>query len=141
MSHSLEIKRVFDAPRDLVFKAWTEPERLAQWWGPEGFIAPVVEFDMRPGGLWRACLRGPDGTNLWQHGVCHQIVPPEFLAYSFIWDDDPSHEMLVSVQFVDRGQKTEMIFAQRLFKSAEQRDSHQGGWSSSFTRLTAYLAS
>jgi uncharacterized protein YndB with AHSA1/START domain len=132
---------MFDAPRDLVFKAWTEPERLAQWWGPDGFVASVVEFDMRPGGMWRACLRGSDGTNLWQHGICHQIVPPALLVYSFIWDDDPAHEMIVSVQFVERGLKTEMTFSQRRFKSPEQRDSHQSGWSSSFTRLTAHLAS
>ena len=77
----LIITRVFDAPRDLVFKAWTEPERLAQWWGPEGFALPFLELDMRPGGAWRACMRGPDGTNFWQHGVCRELVPPERLAY------------------------------------------------------------
>jgi len=136
----LEIKRVFDAPRDLVFKAWTEEKRMAQWWGPEGFTVPFLEFDMQPDGKWRACLRGPDGTNYWQHGVCQRVMPPELLMFTYAWDEDPLHTMLVTVQFVERGQKTEMIFGQRLFKSAEQRDSHQGGWSSSFNRLTAYLA-
>jgi uncharacterized protein YndB with AHSA1/START domain len=137
----LTITRVFDAPRDLVFKAWTELERLAQWWGPEGFALPFLELDMRPGGAWRACMRGPDGTNYWQHGVCRELVPPERLVYTLIWDSDPEHEMLVTVVFVERGQKTEMTFRQRLFKSVESRDSHRDGWSSSLNRLAAYLAS
>ena len=141
MSPELVITRVFDAPRDLVFKAWTEPERLAHWWGPEGFALPFLELDMRPGGTWRACMRGPDGTNYWQHGVCRELVPPERLAYTLIWDSDPALEMLVTVVFAERGDKTEMTFRQQQFKSVEQRDSHHGGWSSSFNRLDAYLAS
>jgi uncharacterized protein YndB with AHSA1/START domain len=136
----LVITRVFDAPRDLVFKAWTEPERLAHWWGPEGFSLPFLDLDMRPGGTWRACMRGPDGTNYWQHGVCRELVPPERLVFTSIWDTDPTHEMLVTVAFAERGKKTEVTLRQRLFKSVESRDSHQGGWSSSFNRLAAYLA-
>jgi uncharacterized protein YndB with AHSA1/START domain len=137
----LVITRVFDAPRDLVFKAWTERERLAQWWGPEGFALPFLELDMRPGGTWRACMRGPDGTNYLQHGVCRELVPPERLAYTLIWDSDPEHEMLVTVVFAERGQKTEMTLRQRLFKTVESRDSHRDGWSSSLNRLAVYLAS
>jgi uncharacterized protein YndB with AHSA1/START domain len=137
----LIITRVFDAPRDLVFKAWTEPERLAKWWGPQGFTLLLLEIDMRPGGTWRACMRGPDGTNYWQHGVCRELVPPERLAYTLVWDSDPEHEMLVTVVFAERGAKTEMTFSQRPFKSVETRDSHRDGWSSSFDRLAVALAS
>jgi uncharacterized protein YndB with AHSA1/START domain len=137
----LVITRVFDAPRDLVFKAWTEPERLAHWWGPEGFTLPLLEIDMRPGGAWRACMRAPDGTNFAQHGVCRELVPPERLSFTSIWDSDPEHEMLVTVDFTERGKKTEITLRQRLFKSVESRDSHRSGWSSSFNRLAAHLAS
>lgn len=137
----LIITRMFNAPRDLVWKAWTEPERLEHWWGPEGFTLPFLEMDMRPGGAWRACMRGPDGMNYWQHGVCRALVPPERLEYTLIWDNDPTHEMLVTVVFVDRGKQTEMTFRQSQFKSVAERDGHQGGWSSAFNRLAAYLAS
>jgi uncharacterized protein YndB with AHSA1/START domain len=88
-----------------------------------------------------ACMRGPDGTNYWQHGVCRELVPPERLAYTLIWDSDPEHEMLVTVVFAERGQKTEMTLRQRLFKTVESRDSHRDGWSSSLNRLAVYLAS
>ena len=72
----LVITRVFDAPRDLVWQAWTDPEMLKHWWGPEGFILPFLDIEMKEGGAWRACMRGPDGTNYWQHGVTLEIVPP-----------------------------------------------------------------
>jgi len=141
MSESLEIKRVFDAPRAMVFAAWTDPEQLAQWWGPESHPVSLIEFDARPGGKWRGCLSGLDGSTLWQHGVIHELVPPELLVYSFIWDGDPTHEMLCTVRFIERGDQTEMIFGQRRFKSPSERDGHLGGWQSSFNRLDAYLAS
>ena len=60
--HQLRITRVFDAPREVVFKAWTDPQLLAQWWGPKGFTNPVCELDARPGGAIRVHMRGPDGT-------------------------------------------------------------------------------
>jgi uncharacterized protein YndB with AHSA1/START domain len=137
----LVMTRVFDAPRDLVWAAWTEPEHAKHWWGPEGFTLPFLEIDMKPQGKWRACMRGPDGKDYWQHGVTLEFVPPKRLVYTFIWDSDPSHEMLVTVEFADRGEQTEMTFRQRPFKSVEERDGHQGGWSQSFDRLAAYLAS
>jgi uncharacterized protein YndB with AHSA1/START domain len=140
VSDSLEIKRVFDAPREVVFQAWTDPEHLAHWWGPESHPASLIEVDPRPGGTWRGCLSGLDGSALWQHGVFHEVVPPERLVYSFTWDDDPTHEMLVTVRFIERGTKTEMIFTQRMFRSVAERDGHVAGWQSSFNRLDASLA-
>jgi uncharacterized protein YndB with AHSA1/START domain len=136
----LVITRVFDAPRDLVFKAWTEPERLKHWWGPEGFTLPFLEIETKPNGKWRACMRGPDGTNHWQHGVTLELVPPERLVFTSIWENDPTHEMVVTIELVERGKKTEMTLRQRAFKTVEERDGHDTGWSSSLNRLDAYLA-
>jgi uncharacterized protein YndB with AHSA1/START domain len=73
----LVITRVFDAPRELVFKAWTEPERLKRWWGPKGSTTPYCEIDLRPGGVMNHCMRSPDGRDIWGKGVFREIVVPE----------------------------------------------------------------
>jgi uncharacterized protein YndB with AHSA1/START domain len=136
---TLVIKRTFDAPRDLVWSAWSDPEQSKQWWGPNGFTAPVVEMDQRPGGKWRALMRSPDGVEMWQHGVYREIVPPEKVSFTFIWDEQPDHEMLVTITFSERGNKTDMVFRQEGFTSANERNDHEGGWSQSFDRFAAYL--
>ncbi|MCX6832633.1 MAG: SRPBCC domain-containing protein, partial [candidate division Zixibacteria bacterium] len=71
------ITRVFDAPRDLVFKAWTEPERVASWWGPNRFTMPVCKIDLRPGGVFHYCMRSPDGKDYWGKGVYREIIESE----------------------------------------------------------------
>ena len=136
---TLVIKRTFDAPRDLVWKAWAEVEHAKRWWGPKGFTAPVVELGTRPGDKWRAKMVSPDGKEYWQHGVLREIVPPERLSYTFIWDEHPDEQMLVTVTFAERAGKTEMVFRQEGFKSVEERDGHDDGWNESLDRLSAYL--
>jgi uncharacterized protein YndB with AHSA1/START domain len=139
----LVIKRVFDAPRELVFKAWTDPEHLKQWSAPQGFTIPVAEGDLRPGGKWRSMMRKPDGTELWLGGVYREIVEPERLVFTHAWDDKngkPGHETVVTVTLVERDGKTEMTFRQGLFESAESRDGHQGGWTECFDRLEELLS-
>jgi uncharacterized protein YndB with AHSA1/START domain len=136
---ALVIKRTFDAPRDLVWKVWSDPAHSKQWWGPKGFTAPLVEIDGRPGGKWRAHMRSPDGMDFWQHGVFREVVPPERVSYTFIWDQEPDHEMLVTVTFAERGRKTEMTFRQTGFKSLPEREGHEGGWSEAFDRFAALL--
>src|SRR5579871_3749344 len=74
------IARVFEAPRALVFKAWTDPKHMAQWWGPRGFTNPVCELDVRPGGAWRIVMRGPDGALHPTKGVYREVVEPERLV-------------------------------------------------------------
>jgi uncharacterized protein YndB with AHSA1/START domain len=69
----LFITRVFDAPRELVFKAWTEPHRAVRWWGPQGFTTAHCEMDTQPGGVYRVCMRSPEGTEHWQRGVCREV--------------------------------------------------------------------
>src|ERR1700691_6347537 len=72
---------IFDAPPDLVFEAWTKPEHVAQWWGPQGFSTTISEMDVRPGGIWRLVMRGPDGTDYKNKIVFLEVVKPERLVY------------------------------------------------------------
>jgi uncharacterized protein YndB with AHSA1/START domain len=140
---TLVITRVFDAPRELVFKAWADPAHAKHWMGPRGFTATHIEQDPRPGGAWRACLRPDDGgRELWQGGVFREIVEPERLVYTFAWDGENGrrgHETLVTVTFAEHQGKTRMTFRQAVFESVGQRDGHQGGWSSAFDRLEEYV--
>jgi uncharacterized protein YndB with AHSA1/START domain len=134
--------RVFNAPRDVVFRAWTDPEQLVQWWAPEGFTVAFLEMDVRPGGAWRKCMRSPDGIDYWRHGVYRDIVEPERLVLTYISDDpvsEPDHETVVTIIFEDHGAKTLMTFRQEEFESVAARDSHHFGWTSCMERFAAYL--
>jgi len=77
----ISITRVIDAPRELVFDAWTDPEQVVQWWGPFGFTTTIHEMDVRPGGVWRFVMHGPDGTDYDNHVVFEEVVKPERLVY------------------------------------------------------------
>ena len=139
----LIITRIFDAPPSLVFKAWTEPERVVRWSGPEGFTTTSCTMDVRPGGSYRSCIRSPEGTDHCMQGVYREIVEPERLVFTFAWEDAegrPGREMLVTVTFAAHGGKTRMTFHQALFESIEDRDGHEEGWNSSFDLLADYLA-
>ena len=78
----LTITRVFDAPRALVFKVWTQPEHLAHWWGPRGFSLPTCQLDLRPGGAYRFQMKSPTGDIVWWHGVVREIVEPERIVWT-----------------------------------------------------------
>ena len=140
-ARELVLTRTFDAPRELVWKAWTECERMAHWCAPHGFVLTHCEGELRVGGAWRSCMRSPEGADLWVGGVYREIVENEKLIFTHIWDetDRPRHETLVTVIFDDEGRKTRMTFRQEHFRSLESRDGHEGGWSESFERLNDYL--
>jgi uncharacterized protein YndB with AHSA1/START domain len=110
--------RVFDAPRELVFKMWTDREHVAQWWGPRGFTNTIYEMDVRPGGMWRFVMHGPDGVDYQNKIVYIEIVKPERLVYSHV--SAPQFQMTVT--FAEEGCKTK-VTARMLFKSASLRDS------------------
>ena len=139
---ALVITRVLDAPRELVFKVWTQPEHLVRWWGPKDFTAPHLKMDVRPGGSYRANIRSPDGTDYWMRGVYREVVPPERLVFTFAWEEDGERglDTLVTVTFADQGGKTRLTFQQGVFKSVADRDSHQDGWSQCLDRFATYLA-
>jgi uncharacterized protein YndB with AHSA1/START domain len=134
----LVITRVFDAPRELVFKAWTDPRQAVTWWGPKDYPATHMEMDVRPGGAWRGRLRSIDGAKeLGLGGVFREVIAPERVVFTFAWDEEGERglETLVTVTFAEQKGKTLMTFRQVPFQSVEERDGHRGGWTSSFDRL------
>lgn len=143
METALTITRVLDAPRELVFEVWTNPDHLAEWWGPTGFTATSCTIKLTEGGGWRTCMRNADGAEYWARGTYREIVAPERLVFSFAWEEPagtPGLDTLVTVTFADRDGKTEMTFRQAGFESVEERDSHRGGWQECFDDLAGYLA-
>ena len=139
----LVITRVFDAPRELVWKAWTEPERVKRWWGPKGFTAPFCKIDLRVGGVFLYCMRSPEGKDYWNTGVYREIVEPERLVFTYAFEDatgKPGHETLVTVTFVEHDGKTKLTMHQAIFESVTVRDAHGRGWIETLDRLAAYLA-
>ncbi|MGH7907403.1 MAG: SRPBCC family protein [Candidatus Binataceae bacterium] len=140
----LTITRIFDAPRDLVWKAWIEPERLVRWHGPRGFKTTIITADFRAGGAYRFHMRGPEGDDHWTQGACREIVPPKRLVLAGCWTDadgnPKSPETLVTVTFEELGGKTKLTLHQTGFESVTARDAHRGGWTSSLDRLGEYLA-
>lgn len=140
---ALTITRVFDAPRSLVFKVWTDPNHLARWFGPLDWGTPSLQADIRPGGAYRIGIRSPKGEDHWMSGVYREIVAPERIVFTFAWEDaagKPGHETLVTVSFAEQDGKTTLTFHQAIFETVSSRDDHQKGWSSVMDRLAAYLA-
>jgi len=109
--------RVFAAPRDLVFRMWTDREHVARWWGPRGFTVTIHEMDVRPGGVWRFVLHGPDGTDYDNEMRYLEVMPPDRLVYVHVSAPRFEH----TVTFADRGQGTEVTVRMR-FESAEVRE-------------------
>ncbi len=107
-SDDLEIlsTRVFDFPRELIFRAWTEPDHLAKWWGPDGFTNTFHEFDPRPGGAWNFIMHGPDGTHYNNSSVFVEITRPERI----IFDHISAPQFQVVATFEDLGEKTKVTF-------------------------------
>ena len=140
---SLTLTRLYDAPRDLVFRVWTEPEHLRRWCAPTGFTVPDSDGDLRPGGAWRATMRAPDGSEHRLAGVYREIAPPERLVFTHAWldaDGRPGIETLVTVTLEDRAGRTLLTLVQSGFESAGSRDGHAGGWTETLDRLAGHLA-
>jgi uncharacterized protein YndB with AHSA1/START domain len=156
------ISGVFNAPRERVFKAWTDPTRKSQWWGPKGFSNPVCELDVRPGGAYRIVMRSPEGVEYPVRGVYREVVEPERLVMTVDcsehpaeWQDlvkpgrskgenNPAGEILATVTFEDLRGRTRLTILKR-FESAAIRDSMlkmgmSEGWGQSLDRLADHLA-
>jgi uncharacterized protein YndB with AHSA1/START domain len=152
--NELIIKRVFDASRELVWKAWTDPEYLMRWWGPKNYTAPVCRIDLRVGGTYLYCMRSPEGKDYWSTGVYREIVPLERIvctdsfadengnvvpaAYYGMNEDFPL-EMLVTMTLKEFGGKTEMILKHVGLPTGTMSDMTSVGWNESFDKLTESL--
>lgn len=132
--------RVFDTPRELVFKAWTDPDMLKQWAAPRGFTITHQTGELRPGGAWRCCMRTPEGADLWLGGSYREIVPPERLVFTHAWDEEDGFETLVTATFTELDGKTLLTLHQQAFKSRESRDGHEAGWGECLDILAELLA-
>jgi uncharacterized protein YndB with AHSA1/START domain len=140
----IAMTRVVDAPRALVFDAWTKPEHLQNWLlGPEGWTMPVCEIDLRPGGAWRFVWRRADGTEMAMHGTYKEVKPPERMVTTESWGADWPETINTLVLTEKDGQTT--ITQTVRYPSKEARDKAKGtgmtdGVSVSFDRLAGYLA-
>jgi len=154
----LVIERIFDAPRELVWKAWTEPEHLMRWWGPKGFTSPAAEIDFRVGGKYLFAMRSPEfheGRVLWSTGVYREIVPLERIVCTDCFADEKGNvvpatyygmnadiplEMLVTVTFEEHEGKTKLTLRHVGIPAGADREGANQGWSESFDKLAEYLA-
>jgi uncharacterized protein YndB with AHSA1/START domain len=130
---SLRIERVFDAPSEQVFDAWTNPEVLRRWWAvhPDG-STPVADVDLRVGGRYRLTMRHPDGSEHTVGGEYREIVRPSKLVYSWQWEQgggEEGHVSTVNVSFHDRDGRTLVVLEHTGLPDAQSRDRHAEGWS------------
>jgi uncharacterized protein YndB with AHSA1/START domain len=146
-SRSIIGTRVFDAPRELVFAAFTDPKHLAQWWGPDGFTTTTESFDFRPGGIWRFVMHGPDGRDYQNRVTYDEIVPPERLVYSHGGGDDVEPVRFTqTVTFEDLGNRKTRITWHGRFPTAQERArvvkdyGADKGLAQTMARLADYLA-
>lgn len=118
--HSITMTREFAAPRELVFKALTDPALVAKWWGPKGVNVTIDKMEVRKGGIWRYVERGDDGEYAFS-GVYHDITAPERLVYTFEFEGMPGHVLLETITLEERDGKT-TITDLSVFQSVEDRD-------------------
>jgi uncharacterized protein YndB with AHSA1/START domain len=140
------LTRVFDAPRRLVFDAFTRPELLRRWFGARGWNLVVCEIDLRVDGGWRFVSRGPDGARMGQGGVYREIVPPDRLAYTEVFDDQSyPGESLIDHDFVEQGGRTTLtstlLYATREGRDTVLRYPMARGVGESYERLAELLRS
>jgi uncharacterized protein YndB with AHSA1/START domain len=150
----LVITRVFDAPRELVWKAWSEPEHFNRWWGPKDYTCPFCEMDLRVGGKYLNCMRSPEGQEYWSTGVYREIVPLERIVFTDCFADERGNvvpathygmssdfplEMLVSVTLEDQGGRTKITLKHSGLPAGPEGQGAQQGWNESFDKLAESL--
>ena len=148
------ITRVFDAPRELEFKAWSEPERVMRWWGPQYFTSPACKIDFRVGGTYLFCMQSPDGQDYWSTGVYREIVSNERIVYTdnfadaagnvvpasqYGMGDDWPSELMVTVTFEDLAGKTKLTLKHTGLPAGEHSEMASLGWNTSLDKLAESL--
>ena len=157
VADEMVIERVFDATRELVWQAWTDPAHFVQWWGPDGFTTPHCSIDLRVGGHMHFCMRSTEYGDFWAGGVFYEVDPPSRLVYGDYFADEhgnrvsPAHysmspefpeETMTSLTLEDLGDgKTKMTLRQGIPSRLAEQSGALVGWSQSFDKLAGYLAS
>jgi uncharacterized protein YndB with AHSA1/START domain len=145
-ANEIVIEREFDAPRELVWEAWTDPKHVVEWWGPDGFTTTIEKMDVRPGGVWKHVMHGPDGTDYPNQSTFTEVVKPERIVYSHGGGrkGGPGAQFVATWTFEALGRKTKVTICM-VFASAEARDTVvreygaiEGG-RQTLGRLAAYL--
>ena len=150
----LFITRTFDAPRELVWQAWTEPEHFKQWWGPKEYTCPFCQMDFRVGGKYLNCMRSTEGKDYWSTGVYREIIPMERIVFTDCFADAQGNivpatyygmtadfplEMLVTVTFEDHEGKTKMTLKHSGLPAGSEGEGAEQGWNQSFDKLAESL--
>lgn len=153
------ITRTFDAPRELVWNAWTDPKKFGQWFGPRGFSATCKTFDLRPGGVNHSCLKNDAGVEMWAKFVYREVVAPEKLVWEHSFSDEAGNitrhpmsptwplKMLTTVQFIADGNKTKIDLTWNLLDASEIETATfiagiagmNMGWTGTFDQLSDFL--
>jgi uncharacterized protein YndB with AHSA1/START domain len=141
----IHVEREFDAPRERVFAAYTDPELIPQWWGPRGTTAIVDELDARTGGRWQFRAPNSDGSEIVFRGVFREVTPPERIVQTFEWDGMPGHVSVDTAVFEDLGDGRTRVVSDSIFHTPEERDGMlesgmEKGMNETYERLDELLA-
>lgn len=136
---SLTIRRHFKAPPDKVFRAWTEPDKLTRWFGPQTIEIVRAETDLRPGGRWVIVGRSPDGEEHHVSGVYRELVADQRLVFTWAWRSTPERQSLVTIDIRADGDGSMLTLTHEQFFDEPARDRHQVGWTASLDKLERAL--
>jgi uncharacterized protein YndB with AHSA1/START domain len=139
---TVRVTRIIDAPREEVFAAWTEPQQIRQWWGPGEFTCPEAEVDLRPGGRYRLAMQPAQGEPFIVAGTYREVEPPIRLVYTWCWETGPAadgSESLVTVEFNERGERTELVLTHTDFPATHGPAPYQMGWEGGLDKFQALL--
>jgi len=138
---TLKVRRVFQAPRERVFRAWTDAKELASWFAPStDYSTQVPELDLKVGGKYKVEMHHKGGNVHTVGGTYREIRPPERIVFTWSWEGDPSaSESLVTIEFLDLGPATEVLLTHVQLPSAEEREKHEHGWNGCLAQLAEYV--
>jgi uncharacterized protein YndB with AHSA1/START domain len=138
---TLVLTRTLNAPRELVFEAWSDPKHLVRWWGPTDFTLPHCEQDLRVGGKYRFCMRAPDGSDHWVRGEYTHVKAPSRLVFTWLREDatgDIWCDTIVEITLEQRGATTLLTLNQTTFATVAHCEEHAIGWNECLDRLVAF---
>jgi uncharacterized protein YndB with AHSA1/START domain len=140
---TLKVNRVFQAPRERVFRAWTDARELARWFAPSTeYTTKVSELDLKVGGKYKVEMHHKGGNVHTVSGTYREITPPEKIVFTWNWEDSPGAiESLVTLEFLDLGPSTEILLTHEHLPSGEERQKHEQGWNGCLAQLAGYISS